>query len=201
MKVGKDPIDFQLDLLDRARTNPVGKTNDYDASRFAGVLKLVREKSGWGKTSRNTFRGVAAFFCMNSYVAEVIDIKLEDGKLIIPRVCCAADCGIVVNPDAATNLAEGCIVDGIGNAMFGEMTFKAGVPEKNNFSTYRMIRHHEAPKAIDVHFVENGIDPTGMGEPPFPPIFAALANALYKATGKRFYNQPFVSQLDLIKKG
>src|SRR6266498_2056600 len=198
---GKDPIEFRLDLLDRAIKNPVGKANDYDASRYAGVLKLVREKSGWGNTRPNTYRGVAAFFCMNTYVAEVIDIKLEDGKLIIPRVCCAADCGIVVNPDAATNLAEGSIVDGIGNAMFGEMTFKDGVPEKNNFSTYRMIRHHEAPKTNDVHFVQNDIDPTGMGEPPFPPVFAALANALYKATGKRFYNQPFISELNMNDRG
>ena len=133
---------------------------------------------------------------MNTYAAEVIDIQLENGKLIIPRVCCAVDCGIVVNPDAATNLAEGSIVDGIGNALFGSMTFKDGVPDKNNFSTYRMIRHHEAPKAIDVHFVQNDFDPTGMGEPPFPPVFGALANALYKATGKRFYDQPFISTLN-----
>jgi isoquinoline 1-oxidoreductase beta subunit len=83
-----------------------------------------------------------------------------------------------VNPDGAANLTEGCIVDGIGNALFGEMTFTKGVPDKNNFSTYRMIRHHEEPKAIDVHFVENDLDPTGMGEPPFLPAFAALANAL-----------------------
>ena len=72
-----------------------------------------------------------------------------------------------------------------------KLTFNAGVPEKNNFHQYRMIRVSEAPKKIDVHFVENDIDPTGLGEPTFPPAFGALANALYKATGKRFYNQPF----------
>jgi CO/xanthine dehydrogenase Mo-binding subunit len=80
------------------------------------------------------------------------------------------------------------------------MTFSHGVPDKNNFSTYRLIRHHEAPKAIDVHFVQSEIDPTGMGEPPFPPAFATLANALYKATGKRFYDQPFIAQLDELLK-
>ena len=74
------------------------------------------------------------------------------------------------------------------------MTFKDGKPEANNFNKYRLIRHSEAPKAIDVHFVQNDIDPTGMGEPPFPPIFGALANALYKATGKRHYQQPFVAE-------
>ena len=101
------------------------------------------------------------------------------------------DCGIVVNPDAAINLTEGAIVDGIGNALFGELKFKEGVPDKKNFDQYRMIRMLEAPKKIDVHFVQNGIDPTGLGEPAFPPVFGALANALYKATGKRYYKQPF----------
>jgi isoquinoline 1-oxidoreductase beta subunit len=79
----------------------------------------------------------------------------------------------------------------VGNALYGALTFKNGVPEKNNFDKYRLIRHREAPKTINVHFVQNEIDPTGMGEPPFPPIFGALANALYRATGKRYYQQPF----------
>ena len=99
---------------------------------------------------------------------------------------------MVVNPDAATNMSEGGIIDGIGNALYGEMTFQDGVPQKNNFNTYRMIRHSEAPKAIEVHFVKSEADPTGLGEPLFPPIFAALANALYKATGQREYTQPFL---------
>lgn len=56
-----------------------------------------------------------------------------------------------------------------------------------------MIRMAEAPKKIDVHFVQNQIDPTGLGEPAFPPVFGALANALYEATGKRLYQQPFLN--------
>lgn len=197
--MGKDPIAFRLELLDRARTNPVGERNDYDADRYAGVLELVREKSGWGTNDQSgVHRGVAAYFCHNSYAAHVLDMTVEDGTPVIQRVCCTVDCGIVVNPDAATNMAEGAIVDGIGNAMYGSMTFKGGVPEKNNFNTYRMIRHSEAPKAIDVHFVENEVDPTGLGEPPFPPIFGALANALYRATGTRVYEQPFAPQLEVL---
>jgi isoquinoline 1-oxidoreductase beta subunit len=58
-----------------------------------------------------------------------------------------------------------------------------------------MIRQKESPKSIEVHFVKNDNDPTGLGEPLFPPIFAALANSLYKATGERFYEQPFLPQL------
>lgn len=194
---GKDPIAFRLELLERARTRPVGENNDYDAERYAGVLKLVREKSGWEDTRPSgVHRGVAAYFCHNSYAAHVVDVTIEDGRPVVRRVCSAVDCGIVINPDAAVNMVEGAVVDGIGNALYGAMSFVDGVPDKSNFDTYRMIRHAEAPKAIDVHFVENDIDPTGLGEPPFPPVFAALANALYRATGKRLYEQPFAPQIE-----
>ena len=95
-------------------------------------------------------------------------------------------------------MAEGAITDGIGNALYGSLTFKDGMPEKKNYDTYRMIRMSEAPKAIDVHFVENEIKPTGMGEPPFPPIFGAVANAMYQATGKRSYRQPFLGDKNVL---
>ncbi len=191
---GKDPIAFRLELLERAKNNPIGDENDYDPERYAGVLKLVSEKSHWNQPNGDMHRGVAAYFCHNSYVAEVLDLTIEDNLPVIHKVTAAVDCGIVINPDAARNMGEGGIVDGIGNALFGELTFVDGVPQKKNFDTYRMIRQKEAPKAIDVHFVENDYDPTGLGEPLFPPIFAALANALYKATGKRFYHQPFLGE-------
>ncbi|MBA4744500.1 MAG: xanthine dehydrogenase family protein molybdopterin-binding subunit [Muricauda sp.] len=191
---GKDPIAFRLELLERARTNPVGENNDYDPDRYAGVLRLVRKKSNWNATS-NGNRGVSAYFCHNSYAAHVLDLEIKEGKPVVEKVTCAVDCGIVVNPDAATNLAEGGIVDGIGNALYGELTFKDGVPQQSNFDTYRMIRMTEAPKEIEVYFVESDIDPTGLGEPTFPPIFAAVANALYKAKGERLYQQPYLKYL------
>ena len=192
---GKDPIDFRLELFERAKNNPVGKDNDYDADRYAGVLKLVKEKAKWGEPSGNVSRGVAAYYCHNSYVAEVVDLRVDADKTVVENVVAAVDCGIVVNPDAARNMGEGGIIDGIGNAFFGELTFKDGVPEKNNFHQYRMIRQKEAPKAVEVHFVKNEYEPTGLGEPLFPPVFAAVANALYKATGKRYYDQPFARDI------
>ncbi|MEQ8581418.1 MAG: molybdopterin-dependent oxidoreductase [Marinoscillum sp.] len=190
---GKDPIQFRLDLLKKSRENPVGENNDYDPDRYAGVLELVRDKSNWGE-SNEAHRGVAAYFCHNSYAAHVVDIKMVNGTPKVEKVTCAMDCGVVINPDAAANMAEGAIVDGIGNAFYGEMTFQNGRPEKSNFDGYRMIRMNEAPKAIDVHFVKNEIDPTGLGEPPFPPIFGAVANALYKSSGNRYYTQPFLKK-------
>lgn len=196
-EMGKDPIEFRLDLLKKAETNPVGERNDYDAKRYAGVLELVRDKSNWNSPEAGVHRGVSAYFCHNSYVAEVVDTVIKDNKPIVEKVYAAVDCGIVVNPDAAINMGEGAIVDGIGNAFFGELAFENGVPTKSNFDKYRMIRQKEAPKSVEVHFVDSKEDPTGLGEPFFPPVFAALANSLYKATGKRYYEQPFAPQLEM----
>lgn len=191
---GKDPIDFRLELFDRAINDPVGENNDYDAERYAGVLKLVREKSNWGTETPGVYRGVSAYFCHNSYVAQVVDVVMENNQPKVKKVCCAVDCGIVVNTDAAVNMVEGGTVDGIGHAMYSALSFNNGTPEQNNFNNYRLIRQQEAPEEIEVYFVDNGIDPTGLGEPPLPPVIGALANALYKATGKRLYDQPFVGQ-------
>ncbi|MFC0263295.1 xanthine dehydrogenase family protein molybdopterin-binding subunit [Fontibacter flavus] len=193
--MGKDPIDFRLELLQRAKQNPVGENNDYDPDRYAGVLELVKEKSNWGQVPTGISRGVSAYFCHNSYAAQVLDLKMMNGQVQVEKVVQALDCGLIINPDAARNLCEGAVVDAIGTAMFGELKFNQGVTDKSNFDKYRMIRMREAPKVIETYFVENQIDPTGLGEPGYPPVFAALANALYRATGKRFYDQPFVHQL------
>jgi len=189
---GKDPIDFRLELFDRVKNKPVGKDNNYDPERYAGVLKLVRDKSNWKQTKKDVHRGVSAYFCHNTYVAEVIDLTMQENKPVVEKVYAAVDCGVVVNPDAAINIGQGGIIDGIGNALYGGMTFQDGVPQKNNFDKYRLIRHSEAPKAIEIHFVKSEENPTGLGEPLFPPIFAAMANALYQATSQREYNQPFL---------
>lgn len=196
--VGKDPIDFRLKLFENAKNKPVGEENDYDAERYAGVLQLVKEKSGWGTEKSGVHRGVAAYYCHNSYVAQVVDIVMRDNTPVIQKVWCAVDCGIIVNPTGAKNQIEGGTIDGIGTAMYGGLTFKSGIPEQNNFGTYQMIRHADAPEEIETFFVNNGIEPTGLGEPGMPPVIGALANALYKATGKRFYDQPFSDQNNLL---
>ncbi|MBT8218449.1 MAG: molybdopterin-dependent oxidoreductase, partial [Bacteroidia bacterium] len=127
-----------------------------------------------------------------------VDVVMKDSQPKVKKVWCAVDCGIVINPDAAKNQIEGGIVDGIGHSMYSTLTFTNGKPDQQNFDTYRLIRHSEAPDEIETFFVDNGIDPTGLGEPSLPPIQAALANALYKATGTRMYEQPFTKQSELL---
>ncbi len=124
---------------------------------------------------------------------------MRDGQPYVEQVTSAVDCGVVINPEAARNMVQGAVVDGIGQSVYGALTHKEGAAEQTNFHNYRMIRLNEAPKKIDVHFVQNDIDPTGLGEPPFPPVFGAVANALFKTTGKRYYNQPFAKDLNQSK--
>lgn len=190
----KDPIEFRLELLTKSQNNPVGSNNDYDPKRYANVLELVRKKSKWGEKNQNKNRGVSAYYCHNSYVAQVLDIEIQEGKPKVLDVICSIDCGIVINPDSAKNMAEGGVIDAIGNAFYGELRFDNGVPNKKNFDQYKMLRINEAPRKIEVHFIESKENPTGLGEPTFPPTFAAIANALYKATGTRYYKQPFLKE-------
>ncbi len=192
---GKDPIDFRLELFDRAKNNPVGEKHEYEAERYAGVLKLVKEKCNWGETKSGVYRGVAAYFCHSSYVAEVVDLVMENGQPKVKKVWCAVDCGIVVNPDAAKNMIEGGVIDGIGHAMYSELTFKNGAVNEQNFDRYQLMRHSQAPAEIEVFFIENEIAPTGLGEPGLPPAVGALANAIYAATGQRLNQLPFMKYL------
>ncbi len=196
---GKDPVQMRLDLLDKAKKAPVGAIK-YDIDRFKAVIQLAAEKSGWGKKKKDVYQGFSVYFSHASYVAQVAEMVKEKGKPVLKKIYAAVDCGIVVNQSGALNQVVGSMVDGLGHAMYGNLTFKNGAPEQNNFNTYRLIRMNEIPE-VEVHFVDNGIDPTGLGEPALPPLGGAVANALYKASGKRVNNQPFMNgNDDLLEK-
>ncbi|MCU0353787.1 MAG: molybdopterin-dependent oxidoreductase, partial [Cytophagales bacterium] len=178
---------FRLELLEKAKKSPVGAVK-YDVDRMMGVIRLAVEKSGWGK-KKGVSQGFSVYFSHASYVAQVAEVVTQKGKPVLRRIHAAADCGIVINPSGARQQVMGGIVDGLGHAMYGNLTFKEGMPQQNNFHTFRLIRLNEIPE-VDVHFVQNTIDPTGLGEPALPPTGAAVANALFRATGKRLRNQP-----------
>jgi isoquinoline 1-oxidoreductase subunit beta len=191
---GKDAVQFRLDLLDKAKKSPTGAIK-YDIDRFKAVIQLAAEKAGWGKKKKDVFQGFSVYFSHASYVAQVAEMVKIKGKPVLKKIYCAVDCGIVVNKSGALNQVVGSIVDGLGHAMYGNLTFKNGAPEQSNFNNYRLIRINEIPE-VEVHFVDNGIDPTGLGEPALPPLGGAVANALYKVTKKRVNNQPFMSGND-----
>ena len=191
---GKDPVQFRLELLDRAKKTPVGEIG-YDIDRMKGVIELAAEKSNWGKKN-GVSQGFSVYFSHRSYVAQVGEVEMVSGAPVLKKMYVAADCGIVVNLSGAYQQVRGGVIDGLGHAMYSNLTFKDGAPEQDNFNTYRLIRMKEIPE-VDVHFVNNGIDPTGLGEPALPPTGGAVANALFKATGKRLRNQPFAEQEEM----
>jgi isoquinoline 1-oxidoreductase subunit beta len=185
---GKDPVKFRLDLLDRAKKSPIGEIQ-YDIDRMKAVIELAAEKAGWGK-KKGVAQGFSVYFSHRSYVAQVGEVEMQNGKPVLKRIYAASDCGVVVNQSGARQQVMGGIVDGLGHALYGNLTFRNGEPEQKNFNNYHLIRMKEIPE-IDVYFVDNGITPTGLGEPALPPTGAAYANAIFKATNKRLRNQPF----------
>ena len=185
---GKDPIQMRLDWLARAKSNPVGKIT-YEPDRFIEVIKQAAEKSQW-KKKPGVSQGFSVYFSHLSYVAQVADAVMVNGKPKITHVTAVTDCGEVVNLSGAENQVKGAIIDGMGHAMFAKLRFNEGVAAPANFNSYRLIRGNEIP-TIDAHFVDNGIAPTGLGEPALPPTGGSVANAIYAASKKRLYRQPF----------
>ncbi|KGL62510.1 xanthine dehydrogenase family protein molybdopterin-binding subunit [Polaribacter sp. Hel1_85] len=189
-----DTIQLRLDLLQNVKGTS-DKSIQYSGQRMEDTIKLVREKANWGKTKDGVYQGFSAYYSHNTHVAEIAEIELKDGFPVIKKVVVAVDCGVVVNPTGARNQVEGGVLDGIGHAMYADFSFKDGKPSDRNFDTYRLIRMQETPK-VEVHFVENELSPTGLGEPGLPPAGGAVANAINAALGKRMYSQPFVKELN-----
>ncbi len=189
-ELGKDPVEFRLELCEKAKKNPGGEV-DFDPDRYAGVIKLAAEKAGWGQPKpEGIFQGVGAHFSFGTYVAQIADVSVVDGKPKIHKITCAVDCGIVINRSNAENQVEGAIMDGLSHAWYGELTFEQGRPVQENFHQYPVMRMDEAP-AIETYFVESTESPMGLGEPGLPPVPAAVGNAIFAATGVRVRQLPF----------
>lgn len=188
--LSKDPIELRMELLNAAKG--IKTKTPYKPSRMKKTIQLVKEKSNWGKVPKGVYQGFSCYFSHNSYVAEVCDMEIVDGKPVAKKVYAAVDCGIVINQSGARNQIEGGILDGIGHAMYGNLELKNGIAQSQNFDNYKLIRMMDTP-TIETFFVDSNKPPTGLGEPGMPPAGAAFANAYKKATGKRLLKQPFFS--------
>lgn len=196
-RAGKDPLEYRLALIDKY---PVDKPADdknypFDPERLKGVLRLAAEKAGWGKpVAAGHGVGIACVIDHLSYCAEVVEASVERGEVRVHRVVAAADCGPVVNPNGARAQIEGGITQALSAALHERITIENGGVVQGNFDTYRLLRMHEAPVAIEAYFVDRAnVHPTGLGEPSVPPLAPALANALYRATGKRYRSLPLAA--------
>jgi isoquinoline 1-oxidoreductase beta subunit len=175
---GRDPVAFRLELL--------GKS-----PRAAAVLKLAADKAGWGKPRRGgVAQGIAVHESFDTFVAQVAEVSMRNGKVKVERVVCAVDCGVPVNPDVIRAQMEGCIGFALGALYYSEVEIKGGRAAQRNFDTYRALRIHEMPK-VEVHIVPSSEKPSGVGEPGVPPLAPAVANAVAKLGGQRVRRLPF----------
>ncbi len=193
-ELGKDAVQLRIDLLQNVKGTQ-DENIQYSGQRMEDTIRLCAEKGNWGKAPEGVYQGFCAYYSHNTHVAELAEVELKDGQPVVKKVVAAVDCGIVVNPTGAINQVQGGVLDGIGHAMYGDLTFTNGNPSARNFDNYRLIRMQETPQ-VEVHFVENGLSPTGLGEPGLPPAGGAIANAIKAATGQRLYKQPFVKYLN-----
>jgi isoquinoline 1-oxidoreductase beta subunit len=177
-KANKDPVDFRRDLL--------GKT-----PRLKAALELVAEKAGWGSPlPARTGRGVAVQVAFGSFIATVAQAHVDEhGEVRLQRMVSAVDTGIVVNPDTVIAQLQGGLVFGLTAALYGNINIDKGRVRESNFHDYRMLRINEMPQ-IEVYLINSGEVPGGIGETGTTAAPAALANALFAATGIRLRRLP-----------
>jgi isoquinoline 1-oxidoreductase beta subunit len=177
-KSNKDPVDFRRGLL--------GKS-----PRLEAALELAAAKSAWGSPlPARAGRGIAVQVAFGSFIATVAEVEVDPhGEVRVHRIVCAVDTGIVVNPDTVAAQLQGGLIFGLTAALYGKITIAKGRVQQSNFNDYRMLRINETPR-IEVHLIESGEAPGGIGETGVTAAPPALGNALFAATGIRLRRLP-----------
>ncbi len=187
----RDHRDFLLEVMGEPRLLPGG----LNTGRAADVIKLVTEKSGWGKKlPPGHGLGLAFHFSHAGHFAEVAEVSVDANKRIrLHRMVVVGDIGPIVNMSGANNQCEGGVIDGFSTMLGLEITMENGRVEQSNFHQYPILRIADQPK-VEVHFIQSDNPPTGVGEPALPPVAPAICNAIYAAIGHRVRTLPLTKE-------
>ena len=193
--IGRDPVQLRLDLL--AANDDADAAQRSRRARLAAVIRLASEKAGWGRPlPTGRARGIAAHvYDGETTLAQVAEVSIDGGHLLVHRFVCAIDCGPVVNPLGLEAQVESGVVWGLSQVLCNDVSFKNGRAEISNFGDYPIPRLPETP-VIETFAIEGASQPLGAGEQPAAPVAAAVLNALFAATGKRVRHLP-VREADL----
>jgi isoquinoline 1-oxidoreductase beta subunit len=208
----RDQKDMLLELIGTPRIVDLSSVKDpwnygepyssypIDTARLRQVVELVAQKGEWGRPmAKGHGLGIAVHRSFVSYIATIVEVAVDEkGKLTVPRVDTAIDCGTFVNPERIQSQLEGAAIMGLSLAKYGEVTFKDGKVQQKNLDDFPVIRIDESPRVTNVYIVPPGPDtpPSGVGEPGVPPFAPALINAIFVATGKRIRALPIGKQLE-----
>lgn len=194
-QLGKDPYQFRVDMLKKGDSFSFGDKK-IERDRLLRTLEVAAKKIGWGKKlGKSQGLGISCGFFENTYVTQIIQISVQDKKIKPEKVVSVMDCGLAVNPDKIKAQMEGSIIFGLTAALKGEIRVENGQISQSNFHDYQMVRMSEAPD-IESYLLESEHPPNSVGEAAVPPIFAAVGNAIFAATGKRLRRLPFEKDLE-----
>jgi isoquinoline 1-oxidoreductase beta subunit len=174
---GQDPYTYRLSLLTKE-------------PRYANVLKMVADKAGWGKTlPAGRAQGIALMEGYGTYMAMVAEISLVGGEVKVHKVTVASDAGHMVNPDTVEAQIQSSVVFGLGAAVMQQITLVNGRVQQTNYNGFPVVRMNETP-VMDIMLVQSTEKPGGIGEPATALVAPAIANAVFKLTGKRLRSLP-----------
>ncbi|NKB36966.1 MAG: molybdopterin-dependent oxidoreductase [Gammaproteobacteria bacterium] len=200
---GKDPLQFRLELLGKARQMPYRDMNFednrnptvIDTGRLAVVLRKVTTEIKYGrKLKAGHGIGMAMHFVYGAYVAHAMEVSVIESQLKIHRCVCAVDLGQVLNPSGVEAQISGATIDGISTALGLEITVEEGRVKQSNFTDYPVLRLSDAPD-VEVHIMKSTYAAAGAGEMGIPTAAPALTNAIFAACGQRIYRLPIANQL------
>jgi CO/xanthine dehydrogenase Mo-binding subunit len=199
-----DPVEFRLKLL-------AGTTDDnaFRRARSIATIKAAAEAFGWdtrpsprarGTGNILTGRGIAYTYRSSTVAVEIAEVEVnrQTGHVWVKRMVCAHDCGLVVNPEGQRRTVEGGMLHSLSRTLHEEVRFDTEKVLSVDWVTHPTLTHQDTPERIDVVIVNGDPNPNrpdlpayGAGETVCKPTLAAVANAIFDATGVRLRRVPF----------